>query len=88
MKLIDHIPIGKADAISMAEVSRMFNIPERAVRMEILKARIAGELICSDESGYYLPANEFELRSYVGKVEATIKTSRKALKAFKKALRG
>lgn len=87
-KISDFLSIGQDQAISLSDLSAAINISERAVKMEILNARLKGELILSSDRGYFLPADEDEIREYVIKRKAFIKTAGKALRPFVKALSG
>lgn len=89
MKMIeDFILQGRENGISQADVARIANIPERAVRREIEEARInRGKLIIGDESGYYFPSDESDITEYVNRRMASIRTSRKSIAPFIKALR-
>lgn len=88
MLIEDFILEGRANGISQADIARIANIPERAVRREVDEARInRGKLIIGDESGYYFPATESDITEYVNRRKASIRTSRKALAPFIKALR-
>ena len=88
MSIKDFLQTGQKSAISLADLSQITNLPERAVQKEVLEARLNGELIISDESGYYLPADEEEIRQYVIRRKAHIATATKALKPFLKVIRG
>lgn len=70
----------------MADLAHVADIPERAVRLEILQARIAGELICSCDQGYFLPESDDDIREYVISRKAYLKTANKALKPFVRAI--
>ena len=84
----DFILEGRQNGISQADISRIANIPERAVRREVDEARISrGKLIIGDESGYWFPTEESEIIEYVNRRKASIRTSKKALAPFIKALR-
>ena len=88
MMIEDFILEGRSNGISQAEISRIANIPERAVRREVDEARInRGQLIIGDESGYYFPSDESDIAEYVNRRKASIRTSKKALKPFIQALR-
>lgn len=86
MKISDHLMTGKENAISMADLAHVLQVPERILRMEILQARINGELICSCVNGYFLPESDDDIREYVYTKKALIKSHSKALKPFIKAL--
>jgi len=52
-----------------------------------LRSRMAGELILSSERGYFLPADDYELRKYVNSRKGYLKTAHAALRPFIKALK-
>ena len=88
MMIEDFILEGRANGISQADIARIANIPERAVRREVDEARInRGKLIIGDESGYFFPSDKSDIVAYVNRRKASIRTSRKALVPFIKALR-
>ena len=86
-KITDFLMTGKDNAIPMADLAAAVNLPERAVRREILEARLRGELIVSNEQGYFLSTDPDDLREYVIKKKAFSKTASAALKPFLKAIR-
>lgn len=86
MKIADFLLNGKENAISMADLAEVMNIPERSLRLEILQARINGDLICSCDRGYFLPESVDDIREYVISRKAYLKTAGKALKPFIKAI--
>ena len=88
MKIADFLLTGKGNAISMPDLAHVSQVPEPALQREVLEARLNGELIISDEAGYYLPEDESDIRQYVMTRKAYIKTASKALKPFIKVLRG
>lgn len=86
MKIADFLLNGKENAISMADLAGVMKIPERSLRLEILQARINGDLICSCDRGYFLPESVDDIREYVISRKAYLKTAGKALKPFIKAI--
>ena len=89
MLIEDFILEGRENGISQSDIARIANIPERAVRREVDDARInRGKLIVGDENGYYFPANKSDIAEYVNRRKASIRTSKKALAPFVKAIRG
>ena len=86
MKIADFLLNGKKNAISMADLAEVMKIPERSLRLEILQARINGDLICSCDRGYFLPESVDDIREYVISRKAYLKTARNALKPFIKAI--
>lgn len=87
-RIIDFLSKGEDQAVSLSDLSALVNLPERAVKREILNARLRGELILSSERGYFLPSGEDELRSYIYQRKAFIKTASAALRPFVNALNG
>ena len=89
MQIEDFILEGRENGVSQADIARLANIPERAVRHEIEEARIQrGQLIIGDENGYYFPSDESDIRAYIKRRMASMETSRKALYPFMKAIKG
>lgn len=87
MKITDFLLEGKSNAISMRELAKVTGLSERAVRNEILNARLHGKLIVSDENGYYLPEAKSDIKNFVAVRKQAIKTSQDALQPFVDALR-
>ena len=86
-KISDYLMTGRDNAIPMTDLASILNLPERAVRREILEARLRGELIVSNEQGYFLSTDPDDLREYIIKKKAYIKTASAALKPFINAIR-
>lgn len=84
--LSELIPIGKHEAISMTDLSKLIGLPSSDVRLMILNARKIGVLICSGDEGYYFPKNEDELKEYVRRRRKYIRTAKIALKPFEVSL--
>ena len=58
------IPRGSENAIEGERLDRMLNC-ERRTRFELIeKARRDGEIICANQTGYYLPETLDELHNY------------------------
>lgn len=87
MSISDYLSNGEKDAVSLENLALSTGLPERAVKKEVLQARLRGELILSTENGYFLPADAEEIRSYVYKRKAYIKTANRALKPFVNAIK-
>ena len=87
MKIADFLLNGEENAISLERLATVTALPERAVRAEVLRARIAGELILSSDKGYFLPECDDDIRRYVITRKACIKTSCMALRPFVKAMK-
>ena len=86
-KISDFLSVGKDHALPLMDLSARTQLSERAVQKEILESRLRGELIISGDDGYYLPSDLDELREYVIRKRAYIKTASAALRPFVKALK-
>ena len=82
----DFLGDGEQEAISLENLAISTGLPERAVKREVLNARLNGELILSNENGYFMPSDPGEIKSYVRKRKAYLKTAHAALRPFIKAL--
>lgn len=83
----EFLSTGEREAISLEQLSLATGLPERAVKKAVLNERLNGELILSSENGYFLPADENELRRYVNSRKGYLKTAHAALQPFIKALK-
>lgn len=86
MKIIDFIPVGRVNAISMRDLALAANVDERTVRELVHRARKNGAPICSDcdeSGGYYLPCNVDEARIYLHQQQARIKSANASLRGVK-----
>lgn len=86
-KISDFLSSGESQAVSLDELSLSTGLKEAAVKAEILRARIAGELILSSQAGYYLPNEPDEIRQYVRQRQAYLRTAHAALRPFLQAMR-
>ncbi len=87
LKISDFLSNGERDAISLEQLSIATGLPERAVKKEVLNARLRGELVLSSERGYFLPESEAEIKSYVFKRKSYLRTAHAALKPFIQAVK-
>lgn len=90
MKLLDYIPIGRENAISMPDLSVSKGITPRECRRLVQREREKGAPICSDfeRGGYFLPADKGEALRYYRAQLARIKTARAALNGVRAFLKG
>lgn len=88
MGLSEFLGVGESQAISLEQLALATGLPERSVKAEVLRARINGELILSSDSGYFLPADDSDIRRYVASRRSYLRTAGAALQPFIKALRG
>ena len=80
--LIDLIPTGRREAVSMTALSHLSGFPSAVIRQQVLNARKIGVLICSSDRGYYFPEDYDELKNYFFRRRKYIKTANDALKPF------
>ena len=89
--LVELIPTGRENAVSMKDLAALMNISERGLRLLVQQAREQGAAICSDwdnNGGYYMPADEYEAMSYLRQQKARIHSARAALNGVIMYLRG
>lgn len=89
MKIIEYIPRGRLNAISMCELSARLKVDPRTLRALIQREREKGAPICSDweQGGYFLPTDEGEALRYYRQQKHRIKTARAALNGVTKYLK-
>ena len=83
--------VGKENAVSRKTLAALTGLSDRSVRGEIEKERRSGRLICSHMEaggGYYLPADEMEIREYYNAQTSRISSLILAREPFKRALNG
>ena len=86
-KLMSFIPLGRDNAISMRTLASLLKICDRDVRRVVLDARLDGELICGDDSGYYAPFDDMEALGWYIFAKARGDTTLKSIEAVGKMLR-
>ncbi|MDO4484257.1 MAG: hypothetical protein Q4C54_07460 [Clostridia bacterium] len=84
--IVNLIPEGEENAVSMRDLARALQTEERKVRQYVEKARADGLFICSGDAGYFLPADDADLIRYYRRHHARLKTSYRALLPLKKYL--
>lgn len=62
--IMDYIPTGKDNAVSMKDLAIAMRTDARTVRKMIHSARMDGAIICGTNAGYYKPETDDELLSY------------------------
>lgn len=77
--LLDRIPYGKENAVSMCELADNLNTTQRRLRLMIERARIDGNIIAGTRAGLYVPQTDDELREYVRCVNSRIKTASRTI---------
>jgi len=86
-KILDRIPYGSQNAVSMRDLARGLGEDPRQIRHRIEQARIAGNIIAGTDAGIFIPTTVEELREYVRRNEQRVKTSCVALAPAKRLLK-
>lgn len=85
--LMEQIPCGKANGISMMQLAIQMNMSERELRKHIHDARCAGYIIASGNTGYYIPENDTELLECHRRLRSMHISGLSALSAIRKQLK-
>lgn len=83
--------VGKENAVSRKALAALTGLSDRSMRSEIEKERRSGRLICSHMEaggGYYLPADEMEIREYYNAQTSRISSLILAREPFRRSLQG
>lgn len=59
---------GRANAVKAAYLAKSLNIPVKEISIRVKKERRAGQPICSCQEGYYLAANNDEIKDICGRL--------------------
>lgn len=91
--ILDFIPFGKENAISMEELAIRMNTDKRTVRKRVFTARVKGAKICSTcegepTAGYYRPISAAEAIPYVKMQRSRIQSAQAALKPIEDYISG
>lgn len=85
INVLDFLPFGIKNALSMSELAKRMGIDQRTARKMVFEARRSGAVICSTCSenahGYYRPNNAAEVRPYISMQLSQIRSAQKALKS-------
>lgn len=91
VKIVDLLPTGKCNAIDSQLLADLLGCKSvRELQSLIAAERAAGAVIlstCNDGGGYYLPANDQEVREFIRTLEARGKNTLLALKSARAYLR-
>lgn len=77
--ILDHIPYGSDDAVSVPDLARALGEDPRQIRQRIQNARIDGFIIAGTDAGIFIPETVAELREYVKRTTARIQTSQETI---------
>lgn len=91
--ILEFIPIGKENAISMSELAIRRGVCKRTARKMVFEERCSGAVICSTCSGdgfdgYYRPASIEEASPFIQMQKNRIRSAKLAMKSAEDFLRG
>lgn len=79
--LTDYLSVGEENALTAKTLSKYLGLSERDITIQINALRKKGELICSNtQSGFWLPADDEDIKSFVRQMNGRIKDMQKAMK--------
>lgn len=89
--LHEYLSHGSGNAVSAADLSKTTGLTPREIRRTAERERLAGHLILSDDSGYYLPSEDpalarMEITRWMAKCTATAGTILQTVEMARKIL--
>ena len=92
MKITDYLPTGKENAIPSKTLAEILGFDTvRELQKAIERERQAGAVIlstCTEGGGYFLPANETEIREFIRTLSNRAKNTRRSMESALDALDG
>ena len=92
MKITDYLPTGKENAIPSKTLAEILGFDTvRELQKAIERERQAGGVIlstCTEGGGYFLPANETEIREFIRTLSNRAKNTRRSMESALDALDG
>ena len=83
MKIIDYLPIGKQNAIPNKRLADMLGFGTvRELQHAVERERKEGAVIlstCTEGGGYFLPADETEIRAFIRTLSSRARNTQRAL---------
>lgn len=90
MKIADYLPTGKQNAVPSKELADLLGFDTvRELQKSIERERQAEAVIlstCTDGGGYFLPANESEIREFIRTLSNRAKNTRRSMESAQDAL--
>lgn len=77
--ILNIVPRGRENALTMREISFVLGITKREVRRLLERARLDGNIIAGTDAGIFIPETDSELKEYVYRSQARIRSSTKSL---------
>ena len=79
--LTDYLSVGEENAITAKDLAKYLGWNERDITITVNALRKQGTLICSNtQSGFWLPADDEDIKSFVRQMNGRIKDMQKAMK--------
>ena len=92
MKITDYLPTGTENAIPSKTLAEILGFDTvRELQKAIERERQAGAVIlstCTEGGGYFLPANETEIREFIRTLSNRAKNTRRSMESALDALDG
>ena len=92
MKITDYLPTGKENAMPSKTLAEILGFDTvRELQKAIERERQAGAVIlstCTEGGGYFLPANETEIREFIRTLSNRAKNTRRSMESALDALDG
>ena len=85
-RVINVIPVGKANAISMTALADKLNVSTTTVKKEVREARHQGYQIVSGHEGYWITDDPKEKRSFVNEMQKQAQSRISSTKHIRDAL--
>lgn len=87
MSIVELIPEGRKNAIKRQDLLKQYDGTDRQMRRELQEARRETVIVnLSDGSGYFLPADKYELSAYIAQETARARTIERNIRVAKKKL--
>ncbi len=90
MKIADYLPTGKQNAVPSKELADLLGFDTvRELQKAIERERQAGAVIlstCTDGGGYFLPADESEIKEFIRTLSNRAKHTRRSMESAQDAL--
>ena len=85
--LISSIPEGAENAISMKNLAKRLDIGQRELRRLVMIARIEGNIILSNDDGYFTSHDRKDIRRYYQRIQNRQRSTAEALSAIRRELK-
>ena len=76
---------GRENAISGKRLKKMFHVREAELRKMVHNLRVEGIPVCSDRTGYFYPANAWEVIATIGHLRRMRDGVEKAIRSLERA---